>query len=177
MPLDVTPTQTFCRLHAPALVCPLGDDLETIASRLFSGTRGLVLSDEHSPGRPLWLGAVTSPLPDDSDWPARHRSRNNRLLDAAFERLSPLLDAYLETHPQARLGIVLGTSTSGIGETERAVAQRAETATGLKTFTTLATRSARRPTSWPGVSPTLGQTSLSSLPTPSRPPAPPVPRP
>ncbi|MED5294243.1 MAG: beta-ketoacyl-ACP synthase [Pseudomonadota bacterium] len=127
MPLDVTPTQTFCRLHAPALVCPLGDDLETIASRLFSGTRGLVLSDEHSPGRPLWLGAVTSPLPDDNDWPARHRSRNNRLLDAAFERLIPLLDAYLETHPQARLGIVLGTSTSGIGETERAVAQRAET--------------------------------------------------
>ena len=125
MPLDVTPAQTPCRLHAPALVCPLGGDLSTIAARLFDGQHGLVRNDEYTPGRPLWLGTVTTPLPDDGDWPARHRSRNNRLLDAAFARLRPTLDDYLASHPGARLGVVLGTSTSGIGETEAAVAHRA----------------------------------------------------
>lgn len=121
---DVTTVQTHCRLHAPALVCPLGDDLSAIAARLFNGERGLTQSDAYTPGRPLWLGAVTTPLPDDSAWPARHRSRNNRLLAAALTRLEPTLNGYLAEHPKARIGVVMGTSTSGIGETEAALAQR-----------------------------------------------------
>lgn len=124
MPLDVNKVQQPCRLHEPAVVCPLGDNLDDISHRLFDGQHGLAQSDTYTPGRPLWLGNVTSALPDDSDWPARHRSRNNRLLAAALQRLTPTLDAYLAQYPDARLGIVMGTSTSGIGETEAAVAQR-----------------------------------------------------
>jgi len=125
---DVTdaPAPAPCRLHAPALVCPLGDDLGVIAARLFDGERGLTQSDAYTPGRPLWLGAVATPLPDDSAWPAPHRSRNNRLLAAALTRLEPTLNAYLAEHPAARIGVVMGTSTSGIGETEAALAERLE---------------------------------------------------
>lgn len=121
MPHAVTPS--LCRLHTPAVVCPLGDDLAGIAARLFDGQRGLNTSDAFTPGRALPLGQVTTSLPDDSGWPARHRSRNNRLLAAALEHLAPTLDAYQRRCPGARIGVVLGTSTSGIGATETAIAQ------------------------------------------------------
>jgi 3-oxoacyl-[acyl-carrier-protein] synthase-1 len=116
-----------CRLHPPALVCPLGDDLASISANLFAGRRGLTRSDIFTPGRPLPLGQVTTPLPDDAGWPAEHRSRNNRLLAAALERLAPTLDAFRQRCPQARIGVVLGTSTSGIGESEAAIASHQDT--------------------------------------------------
>lgn len=127
MSRNVKKTRKPCRLHAPAVACPLGDSLDAIATRLFDGQRDLAQSATYTPGRPLWLGAITTPLPDDSDWPAHHRSRNNRLLATALERLTPSLNAYLAELPDARLGIVMGTSTSGIGETGAALAQRLET--------------------------------------------------
>ncbi|QHC52189.1 beta-ketoacyl-ACP synthase [Billgrantia tianxiuensis] len=109
---------------APALICPLGDDLVTIADALFNGRRGLVYDDTFTPGRPLPLGRVRSPLPDAGSLPAAHRSRNNQLLAAALERLEPTLDAFRRRRPQARIGVILGTSTSGIGETEIALTRR-----------------------------------------------------
>lgn len=125
MPSRLTPIQEQpCRLLPPALVCPLGDDLGTISKALFNGHRSLVYDDTFTPGRPLPLGRVTSPLPDISSLPVVHRSRNNQLLAAALERLEPTLDAYRQRHPQARIGVILGTSTSGIGETEMALAKR-----------------------------------------------------
>lgn len=113
-----------CRLSPPALVCPLGDDLATIADALFTGRRGLVYDDTFTPGRPLPLGRVSAPLPDAGSLPAAHRSRNNQLLAAAVRQLMPTLDDFRQRHPQARIGVILGTSTSGISETEIALAER-----------------------------------------------------
>ncbi|GGX86691.1 beta-ketoacyl-[acyl-carrier-protein] synthase II [Litchfieldella qijiaojingensis] len=125
MPSRLTPLQAQpCRLLPPALVCPLGDDLGTISEALFSGRRGLVYDDAFTPGRPLPLGRITSSLPDASSLPPAHRSRNNQLLAAALERLKPTIDSFRQRNPQARIGVVLGTSTSGIGETEIALAIR-----------------------------------------------------
>ncbi|WP_251977925.1 beta-ketoacyl-ACP synthase [Salinicola avicenniae] len=116
-------TSTFpCRLSRPGVVCSLGSDLETIADALFSGERHLPLSDAFTPGRALPLGRVDEPLPDASAWPRDHRSRNNRLLALALARLSPALEALLARVPVERIGVVIGTSTSGIGETEQAIA-------------------------------------------------------
>lgn len=123
MPSPLTPLQAqSCRLSRPAVVCPLGDDPATIAEALFAGRRGLVDDDAYTPGRQLPLGRVTTALPDSRDWPLAHRSRNNRLLAAALERLAPTLAAFRQRRPEARIGVILGTSTSGIGETEAALA-------------------------------------------------------
>ena len=121
-PLTLLQSQP-CRLLPPALVCSLGNDLVTIADALFNGRPSLVYDDVFTPGRPLPLGRVSS-LPDASHLPALHRSRNNQLLAAAIEQLEPTLDAFRQRHPQARIGVVLGTSTSGIAETELALKQR-----------------------------------------------------
>jgi 3-oxoacyl-[acyl-carrier-protein] synthase-1 len=113
-----------CRLSKPALVCSLGGDLPTISQALFTGQRGFCVDDGFTPGRPLPLGRVNADLPDTSAWPAEHRSRNNQLLAAALEQLEPELTAYSVRQPGARIGVILGTSTSGIGETERALRER-----------------------------------------------------
>lgn len=124
MPNRLTPLQSRpCRLLPPALVCSLGKDLATVADALFNGRPGLVYDDAFTPGRPLPLGQVSS-LPDAGCLPVTHRSRNNQLLAAAIEQLEPTLDAFRQRHPQACIGVVLGTSTSGIAETELALKQR-----------------------------------------------------
>ena len=118
-PMNVSPP---CRLSRPALVCSLGDDLQTISAALFSGIRGLSVSDRFTPGRPLPMGTVNVTLPETGAWPPRHRSRNNQLLAAALGQLQPEIDAFRARQPDARIGVILGTSTSGIGETELALA-------------------------------------------------------
>ncbi|MDI5884118.1 beta-ketoacyl-ACP synthase [Cobetia amphilecti] len=125
-------TGNACRLSRPGIVCPLGADHGLISSALFSASRGLRVSDDFSPGTPLSLGRVTARLVDDSDWPAPLRSRNNRLLATALEQLAPELEALKRQGiAPERIGVVLGTSTSGIGETEAAMdAQRAAVAQG-----------------------------------------------
>ncbi|OLO05947.1 beta-ketoacyl-ACP synthase [Salinicola socius] len=111
-----------CRLSRPGVVCSLGDDLETIGQALFDGERGLTSSDAFTPGHPLPLGRVTGELPDDSQWPKDHRSRNNRLLALALKRLESEIEPLLKHVARDRIGVVIGTSTSGIGETEQALA-------------------------------------------------------
>ena len=113
-------TGNACRLSRPGIVCPLGADHGLISSALFSASRGLRVSDDFSPGTPLSLGRVTARLVDDSDWPAPLRSRNNRLLATALEQLAPELEALKRQGiAPERIGVVLGTSTSGVGETEQ----------------------------------------------------------
>ena len=123
---DAAPRRVPCRLSPPGMVCSLGDDNQRIAEALFNGRRGLTVSDAFTPGRALPLGRVATPLADTSAWPADHVSRNNRLLALALERLGEQLDDSLEAalarYPGGRVGVVIGTSTSGIGETEAALA-------------------------------------------------------
>ncbi|SOC53188.1 3-oxoacyl-[acyl-carrier-protein] synthase-1 [Chromohalobacter canadensis] len=112
-----------CRLSRPGVVCSLGDDLETIADALFAGQRGLTSSAAFTPERALPLGMVTCALPDWDDWPPEQRSRNNRLLALSMQRLNDTLETLRESVAPERIGVVIGTSTSGIGETESAIAE------------------------------------------------------
>lgn len=112
-------------LSEPAVVCALGADLPTIRERLFAGlSPGLVTTEAYSPGRPLTVGiaAVGDQPPDTA---LRHRSRNNRLISLALAALRPRLARLLAKVPPHRIAVVLGTSTSGMEETEQAVAAHA----------------------------------------------------
>ncbi|SDU24027.1 beta-ketoacyl-ACP synthase [Halopseudomonas salegens] len=116
-----------CRLSAPAIVCSLGHRNEQITAALLSGQRGLTRNSHWLAGKTLSLGEVDYPLPDLSDMPESFRSRNNQLLEMALQQLQPAVDAFKRQQPQARIGVVLGTSTSGIAETEQVIGERVQT--------------------------------------------------
>lgn len=106
------------------LVSALGVGAEETRKALFADApSGVAPSTDFAPGPPLAVGRVVAPLPDPSAWPLGLRSRNNRLLAKAVEQLRPAIDGALSRVGPRRVGCVLGTSTSGIGEAEAAVGQ------------------------------------------------------
>lgn len=103
-------------LNQCGIVCALGAGHEQVRERLFAGVSGV-----HGIAGGPALGRVDVALPDDSGLALIQRSRNNRLALAALAQIRPAVDAAVARHGASRVGIVLGTSTSGVGETEQAM--------------------------------------------------------
>jgi 3-oxoacyl-[acyl-carrier-protein] synthase-1 len=115
-------------LNDCALLCALGDERGTIARRLLDDAEGgLTVSDACSPGRPLPLGRVAAALPAVDHLPLVLRSRNNQLALAALAQIRPAVDATIARYGAHRVGVVVGTSTSGVAATEAALAARLQT--------------------------------------------------
>ncbi|MEW6371875.1 MAG: beta-ketoacyl-ACP synthase [Pseudomonadota bacterium] len=110
-------------LNDCALICALGDERTALKRRLLDeASSGLAVSDACSPGRPLPLGRVETALPDVGHLPLPLRSRNNALALAALAQIRPAVDAAIARYGAARVGVIIGTSTSGVGATEAALA-------------------------------------------------------
>jgi 3-oxoacyl-[acyl-carrier-protein] synthase-1 len=113
-------------LNECALVCALGDQPDDIRRRLLAdAASGLEVSSACSPGRELPIGRVHTALPDVGHLPLPMRSRNNQLALAALAQIRPAVDAAIARFGAARVGVVVGTSTSGVGATEAAIAAHA----------------------------------------------------
>jgi 3-oxoacyl-[acyl-carrier-protein] synthase-1 len=108
-------------IAAMGLVTPLGGSAEEVARTLFEGTReGLVARDDLCADRTVRVGAVTTDLPTVG-------SRNDALIRAAIEQIREAVANAVECHGPARIGVVVGTSTSGMAEHERARTERKRT--------------------------------------------------
>ena len=104
--------------HEASAVCSLGADRKSIEKGLFDDARSpLITTGQFSNGHPLPLGLVTVDLPTIED--QLFDTRNNRLLLLALEQL-PLQKLFNEV-PKSRIGVVIGSSTSGILEGEEAI--------------------------------------------------------
>ena len=113
-------------LNALGIVCALGAGPESVLARLLAGeSPGMGPRDGWIPGRAVHVGAVEAELPAWPDHLAAFASRNNRLLAAAARPIALPLEQARARHGSARIGVVLGSSTSGIAEGERAVAAEA----------------------------------------------------
>ena len=113
-------------LNECGIVCALGDTHSAIKARLFERAEsGVAMTDAWSPNRVLPLGCVTTELPSMTAWPVIQRSRNNQLALAALAQIRPAIDAAIARFGAARIGIVIGTSTSGVAGTESALRQYA----------------------------------------------------
>ncbi|MBQ24924.1 beta-ketoacyl-ACP synthase [Alcanivorax sp.] len=109
-------------LNQVGLLCALGNDRETVRQRLLAGDRsGLQLSDQWHPEHPSPVGQVHATLPDIPTALARFACRNNQLLMAALDQLRPQWNGLTQSIPPSRIGIVLGTSTSGVDNGEQAM--------------------------------------------------------
>ncbi|AXQ29289.1 beta-ketoacyl-ACP synthase [Solimonas sp. K1W22B-7] len=113
-------------LNELGLVCALGNGKADVATALFAADApgGVCASDRYTPGRVLHLGEATVDLACLEVLPALQRSRNNALLLAALAEIRPAVDRAIGRYGAARVAVVLGTSTSGILESERALQQQ-----------------------------------------------------
>ena len=114
---------TIFYLNACGIVCALGDNHAQIKARLYAGESGVAMTDAWSAGRMLPLGRLGTELPSVAHLPPPQRSRNNAMALAALAQIRPAVDAAIARFCADRVGVVIGTSTSGIAETERAVRQ------------------------------------------------------
>ncbi|QYJ89709.1 beta-ketoacyl-[acyl-carrier-protein] synthase family protein [Shewanella halotolerans] len=109
------------------LCTPLGDDPQTVLRRLLDGdTQGMRWRDDLIPDSQVLVGMVTTELPSIAPELQRFDCRNNQLLQRAAEQIAPAVEAAKTQYGADRIGIVLGTSTSGIARGEKALAYRAE---------------------------------------------------
>lgn len=115
-----------CRLAALGMVNALGASTETIETRLFAGETGLRRRDDAVPDRILYLGEVREPLPLVPDRMAHYRCRNNALSLAALGQFEDVARATIERVGRHRVGVLFGTSTSGVSDAEEALRHQRE---------------------------------------------------
>jgi 3-oxoacyl-[acyl-carrier-protein] synthase-1 len=113
-------------LHALGMINALGDSMDTIVPALAAGIAP-GMRTIHTGIGDTFAGSVTAPLdlaPPDSL--SRYDCRNNRLLLAALAQIAPAVEAARERYGAHRIGVVLGTSTSGIEAAEAAFVYQAQ---------------------------------------------------
>lgn len=104
-------------INAFGINCALGNSPAEVASRLFAGDgSGMVAQTGWIPGQSAIVGAVTAALPTVDE--AYFASRNNRVLLHAAQQITSAVSHAIERFGASRIGVVLGTSTTGIAETE-----------------------------------------------------------
>ena len=109
-------------LNDVGLLCALGNSKTEILPRLLQGDRsGLITNNGF--GFPAIVGQVTAELPEIS---GVYNCRNNQLLLAALNQIKTTVDSMIAKYGGHRIGVVLGTSTSGVRNTELALAYQAE---------------------------------------------------
>lgn len=107
-------------LNDLGLVCAVGNSKTEVLQRLLAGDRsGLVASDKFGAG--CIVGAVSSDLPEIAERYSLYNCRNNSLLLAALSQIEPTVSDMMARFGADRIGIVLGTSTSGVRNTELAL--------------------------------------------------------
>jgi len=111
-------------LHEVGVVSALGRAPSSLRLAL-SAQRPDVLSD-HSPFWPVPLpqGLIAEALPSLERFSLVHRTRCNAILLACYQQIEAAVIEAMDRHGPHRVAIVLGTSTSGIGEAQQAFAHR-----------------------------------------------------
>ncbi|MGN8121986.1 beta-ketoacyl-[acyl-carrier-protein] synthase family protein [Pseudomonas sp. 22082] len=110
-------------LNALGVICALGRDKPAVARNLFAGDcSGMRRESGWVPERELPVAAVHGDLAPIPDALADQRSRNNQLLLEAALQIRDDIEHAIQTYGRERIGVVLGTSTSGIDEASRGLA-------------------------------------------------------
>jgi 3-oxoacyl-[acyl-carrier-protein] synthase I len=111
-----------CFIATVGLANALGEGRDAVREGLLAGdTSGMVLEEGWVAGNAVRVGRVAAELPQLPPGNEPFDCRNNRLLLLAFGQIRDAVARTLDRVGPRRLGIVLGTSTSGIYEGEAAV--------------------------------------------------------
>lgn len=121
----VTQGQKPVYLNAMSIANSLGANWQEVEDNLFLGSpSGLAQQAMLSDGRSVPAGRLNFKLDELPEAFSLWDSRNNRLLYHCLKQFMPELDAARDRYGAHRIGVVLGTSTSGIERSEWALKQR-----------------------------------------------------
>lgn len=110
-------------LNALGVICALGRGQAQVSRNLFAGDcSGMRAESGWVPERVLPVGGVQGELATIPVELGQQSSRNNQLLLEAALQIEDEIRQAIHTYGASRVGIVLGTSTSGIDEASRGIA-------------------------------------------------------
>ncbi|MCS3512958.1 MULTISPECIES: beta-ketoacyl-[acyl-carrier-protein] synthase family protein [Pseudomonas] len=111
-------------LNALGVICALGRGQAEVSRSLFAGDcSGMRAESGWVPERTLPVGSVHGELATIPTELGQQSSRNNQLLLEAALQIEGEIRQAIHRYGASRVGIVLGTSTSGIDEASRGIAQ------------------------------------------------------
>ncbi len=115
-------------LTALGIINALGNNPAEVLSNLLAGVSpGMTDSADWLPDRSVCIGTVTAALPEIPVSLQMFDCRNNRLLLAALTQIQNAIAEALNKYGVERIGVVIGSSTSGIAEGEIALAEKQHT--------------------------------------------------
>ena len=110
-------------LNALGVICALGRGQAEVSRNLFAGDcSGMRAESGWVPERVVPVAAVQGELASLPPELAEQSSRNNQLLLEAALQIKDEIRQAIQTYGPGRVGVVLGTSTSGIDEASRGIA-------------------------------------------------------
>ncbi len=110
-------------LNALGVICALGRDKQEVARNLFAGDcSGMRSEAGWVVERSLPVAAVRGELAPIPAELAHQSSRNNQLLLEAALQIREDIEQAIQTYGRDRIGVILGTSTSGIHEASSGLA-------------------------------------------------------
>jgi 3-oxoacyl-[acyl-carrier-protein] synthase-1 len=112
---------TSCYLNALGMLCSMGGAPSEIKQNLLAQKAGLTLTSDYGTEQPLLIGLFQGELPSVPLQHKKWHTRNNQFAFAALSQIRVEVDAAIEEYGAHRIAVVVGTSTSGIDESEQAV--------------------------------------------------------
>lgn len=110
-------------LNALGVICALGRGQAQVSRNLFAGDcSGMRAESGWVPERAVPVAAVHGELASLPPELAQQSSRNNQLLLEAALQIEDQIRQAIQAYGPGRVGVVLGTSTSGIDEASRGIA-------------------------------------------------------
>jgi 3-oxoacyl-[acyl-carrier-protein] synthase-1 len=110
-----------CYLNALGMLCASGDSAFEMRQNLASGQTNLSSSGAFSDGHLLELGLYQGDLPSVPLSEEKWHSRNNQFALAALKQIEAETSAAIDRFGAPRVGVIIGTSTSGVAESEFAI--------------------------------------------------------
>ena len=110
-------------INCYASISALGNTKDTIINSLGSEKKEYLTAraDMINVGKTAYYGCVENcKLPDISDY-KEHNTRNNRFLAYLCEELKEQIKYFTDKYAPDRIGVVMGTSTSGLSESEEEI--------------------------------------------------------
>ena len=109
-------------LSEPGIHCALADSAQDLRKALIINGQPVPTPENIFQKRGnLWVAEVQADLKELPLALKTYNCRNNRLAASALEQIRPTLDAAINRYGSSRVAVIMGTSTSGIAQSEDAV--------------------------------------------------------